>query len=123
MSTFIVKADVHRTETTSIEPVLKPISNKIYSIKRSPKTDLDLSKVDDIHVIASEDLTSPLTTKEDKRQKSRWSLRIKLHSSEDNDKQNGNYNVKFNKKVNFISIVSCNAYDVKYNKSLPIFIG
>ncbi|XP_032669231.1 ATPase family AAA domain-containing protein 5 [Odontomachus brunneus] len=85
VSTFIVKADVHRTETASIEPVLNPISNKIYSIKKCPKADMDLSEVDDIHVIASENLTSPLTTIQEKRHKPRWSLRIKLHSSEGND--------------------------------------
>ncbi|XP_011147806.2 replication factor C subunit 1 isoform X1 [Harpegnathos saltator] len=90
VSTIIVKADVHRTETASIEPVLKPISNKIYPIKRYLKANMDLSKVDDIHVIASENLTLPLTPKQEKQQKPRWSLRIKLHSSEDNDNQDGN---------------------------------
>lgn len=104
VSTFIVKADVHRTDTASLEPVLTPISNKIHSIKRCPKGELDLSKVDDIHVIASENLTLPLTTKQqDKpRQKPRWSLRIKLHSSEDNDSYNGNGNCKsYCKTANF----------------------
>ncbi|XP_014472510.1 PREDICTED: ATPase family AAA domain-containing protein 5 [Dinoponera quadriceps] len=92
VSTIIVKADVHRTETADFEPVpvLKPISNKIYPVKRCSKVDLNLSKLDDIHVIESENLTSPptlVTDKQEKRQKPRWSLRIKLHSSEDNDGQ------------------------------------
>lgn len=51
--------------------------------------------MDDIRVVASENLTSPPTMQE-KRHKPRWSLRIKLHSSEDNDGKNDNCNVKFN---------------------------
>lgn len=91
MSTFIVKADVHRTDNSDIESVIKPISNKRYSNEKCPKSELDLSTVDDIHTIASENY-SPQTIKQDKqkREKPRWSLRIKLHSSEDNDSLNGN---------------------------------
>ncbi|KMQ92272.1 atpase family aaa domain-containing protein 5, partial [Lasius niger] len=87
-STFIVKADVHRTHnSTDIEPVMKSISNKIYSSKKCSKSELNLSTVDDIHIIESENFYLPQTAKEDKqkREKPRWSLRIKLHSSEDND--------------------------------------
>lgn len=92
MSTFIVKADVHRTDNSDIESVTKPISNKRYSDKKCPKSELDLSTMDDIHIIASENLFSPQTIKQDKqkREKPRWSLRIKLNSSEDNDPLNGN---------------------------------
>ncbi|XP_077278918.1 enhanced level of genomic instability 1 [Temnothorax americanus] len=86
VSTFIVKADVHRTDNSDVEPVIKPISNKRHSNKKCPKSELDLSTVDDIHIVASENLFSPQTAKQDKqkREKPRWSLRIKLHSSEDN---------------------------------------
>lgn len=89
-STFIVKADVHRSDNSEIEPV-KPISEKRYSNKKSPKSELDLSTVNDIHIIESENF-SPYAIKQDqqKREKPRWSLRIKLHSSEDNDSLNGN---------------------------------
>lgn len=93
MSTFIVKADVHRTDNSDVEPVMKPIiTNKRYSNEKCPNSELDLSTVDDIHIIASENLFSPQTVKRDKqkREKPRWSLRIKLHSPEDNDPLNGN---------------------------------
>lgn len=86
MSTFVVKADVHRTDNSDVEPVMKPISNKRYANKKFPKSKLDLSTVDDIHIIASENLLSQTVKGQDKqkREKPRWSLRIKLHSSEDN---------------------------------------
>ncbi|XP_011337691.1 uncharacterized protein LOC105279536 isoform X2 [Ooceraea biroi] len=87
MSTFTVKADVHRTDNSDIEPVLKPVPNKIYSNKTCSKSKLDLSTADDIHIITSENLFSPQTAKggKQKREKPRWSLRIKLQSSENND--------------------------------------
>ncbi|KYQ56478.1 ATPase family AAA domain-containing protein 5 [Trachymyrmex zeteki] len=88
VSTFTVKADVHRTDNSDIEPMKKPKSNKKYSNKKCPKSsELDLSAMDDIHVIESENLFSLQTVKQDKqkREKPRWSLRIKLHTSEDND--------------------------------------
>lgn len=89
-STFIVKADVHRTDNSDIEPVVKSISNRIYSSKRCSKSK-NFSTVDDIHIIASENLYLTQTDKQDvqKREKPRWSLRIKLHSTEDNDSSNG----------------------------------
>lgn len=94
ISTFVVKADVHRTDNSDVEPVTKPILNKRYSNKTCPKSELDLSTADDIHIIASENLFSPQTVKDkqdkQKRDKPRWSLRIKLHSSEDNNSLNGN---------------------------------
>lgn len=92
MSTFIVKADVHRTDAADVAPVLKPISNKIYSNKRCSQSDLDLSSLDDIQVIASENLVLPRAVEQHRRQqeKPRWSLRIKLHASENNDSYNGN---------------------------------
>jgi len=70
---------------------MKQISSKRYSDKKCSKSELDLSTVNDIHIIASENLFSPQTVKQDKqkREKPRWSLRIKLHSSEDNDSLNG----------------------------------
>ncbi|KAM0737079.1 Enhanced level of genomic instability 1 [Formica fusca] len=88
-STFIVKADVHRTDNSDIEPVVKSISNRIYSSKRCSKSK-NFSTVDDIHIIASENLYLTQTDKQDvqKREKPRWSLRIKLHSTEDNDSSN-----------------------------------
>lgn len=94
MSTFIVKADVHRSDNSDVEPVMKPVSDKRHFNKKCPKSELDLSTVDDIHIIASENF-SPHTIKQDKqkREKPRWSLRIKLHSSEDNSSQDNNGNV------------------------------
>ena len=93
-STFIVKADVHQTDNSDIKPVMKLRSrNKIYpGRKSSQKSELNLSTMDDIHIIASENLFSPQTVKQDKqkREKPRWSLRIKLHSTEDNNFLNGN---------------------------------
>ncbi|KAL6261962.1 hypothetical protein P5V15_007045 [Pogonomyrmex californicus] len=90
VSTFIVKADVHRNDNSDIEPVMKPISNKIYSNKKCLKSELELS-MNDIHIVA-ENLFSPQTVKleqsEQKREKPRWALRIKLHSSEQNDSLN-----------------------------------
>lgn len=89
MSTFIVKADVHRSDNSDIEPVTKPILEKRHSNKKNPKSELDLSTVDDIYIIESENC-SPHTLKQDQQKKPRWSLRIKLHSSENNDSLNGN---------------------------------
>ncbi|XP_072748662.1 uncharacterized protein Elg1 [Anoplolepis gracilipes] len=88
-STFIVKADVHRTDNSDIEPVIKSISNKIHSSK-CLKSELNLSTVDDIHIIGSENLCLTQTTTQDvqKREKPRWALRIKLHSSGNNDSLN-----------------------------------
>lgn len=88
-STFIVKADVHRSDNSDIESAVKSTS-KIYSSKNYSKSDLNLSTVDDIHIIASENLHLTQTVKPcvQKREKPRWSLRIKLHSSEDS--LNGN---------------------------------
>ncbi|XP_050460172.1 uncharacterized protein LOC126856044 isoform X2 [Cataglyphis hispanica] len=88
-STFIVKADVHQSNNSDIEPVIKSISNRIYSSKKCLKSK-NLSTVDDIHIIASENLYLTQTNKQDmqKREKPRWSLRIKLHSTEDNDSSN-----------------------------------
>ncbi|XP_070152901.1 enhanced level of genomic instability 1 isoform X3 [Polyergus mexicanus] len=88
-STFIVKADVHRTDNSDIEPVEKSISNRIYSSERCSKLK-NFSTVDDIHIIASENLYLTQTDKQDvqKREKPRWSLRIKLHSTEENDSSN-----------------------------------
>ncbi|EFN70838.1 ATPase family AAA domain-containing protein 5 [Camponotus floridanus] len=80
-STFIVKADVHRSDNSDIEPIVKSISN-VYSNKSS-KSELNLPIVDDIHIIASEHLTQTVKPYMQKREKPRWSLRIKLHSSED----------------------------------------
>ncbi|XP_025986498.1 ATPase family AAA domain-containing protein 5 [Solenopsis invicta] len=84
MSTFVVKADVHRTHNSDGESAVKPIINKKY--KKYPKSELDLSTADDIHIIASENLFSSHSVKQDKqkREKPRWSLRIKLHSEENN---------------------------------------
>lgn len=94
-STFIVKADVHQSDNSDIEPVIKSISNRIYSSKKCSKSK-NLSTMDDIHIIASENLYLTQTDKQDMqkrekpREKPRWSLRIKLHSTEDNDSSNGN---------------------------------
>ncbi|KAG5348082.1 ATAD5 protein, partial [Acromyrmex charruanus] len=87
VSTFTVKADVHRTDNSDIEPMRKLKSNEKYLNKKCPKSELDLSTMDDIHVIESENLFSlqPIKQDKQKREKPRWSLRIKLHSSEDND--------------------------------------
>lgn len=84
VSTFTVKADVHRTDASCIESKLKIIPNKIYSNEKCSKLDLSLAEVDDIHVIASETLVSPQAVKQNQtRVKPRWSLRIKLHSSDE----------------------------------------
>lgn len=95
-STFIVKADVHRSDNSDIEPVVKSTS-KVYSNKNS-KSELNLPIVDDIHIIASENLHLTQTVKPyvQKREKPRWSLRIKLHSSEDS--LNGNVVRLYSKK-------------------------
>ncbi|KYN10078.1 PREDICTED: replication factor C subunit 1 [Trachymyrmex cornetzi] len=89
VSTFTVKADVHRTDNSDVcvEPMRKLKSNKKYPNKKCTKSELDLSTMDDIHVVESENLLSLQPVKQDKqkREKPRWSLRIKLHSSEDND--------------------------------------
>jgi len=92
VSTFTVKADVHRTDNSDIEPMRKLKSNEKYLNKKCPKSELDLSTMDDIHVIESENLLSlqPIRQDKQKREKPRWSLRIKLHSSEDNDSLYGN---------------------------------
>ncbi|XP_018056078.1 PREDICTED: replication factor C subunit 1 [Atta colombica] len=86
VSTFTVKADVHRTDSSDIEPMRKLKSNEKYLDKKCLKSELDLSTMDDIHVIESENLLSlqPIKQDKQKREKPRWSLRIKLHSSEDN---------------------------------------
>lgn len=125
VSTFIVKADVHRTDNSDVEPVMKPVLNKRLSNKKCPKSELDLSTVDDIHIVASENLFSPQTIKQDKqkREKPRWSLRIKLHSSEDNDFLNGSiYIIKLYKVTLHMYSIS-HLHDVKHTQSLPIFIG
>lgn len=97
MSTFTVKADVHRAESFDSEPVSKPVSKKKYFDKNSSKSELDLSAADDIRIIASEDILSPQATEErkQKREKPRWSLRIKLNSSEDNYCANGNVSLLY----------------------------
>lgn len=79
-----MKVDVHRTDVDDAEPVLKPISNKIFSDKRHSKyDDLKLSEMENIQVLASENSISSQSTKQDRqlRGKPRWSLRIKLQSS------------------------------------------
>lgn len=93
-STFIVKADVHRSDNSDIEPIVKSTSN-VYSNKSS-KSELNLPIVDDIHIIASEHLTQTVKPYMQKREKPRWSLRIKLHSSEDS--LNGNVIRLYSKK-------------------------
>jgi len=91
-STFIVKADVHRTENSDIEPAIKSISDKMYFNKKCSKSELDLSTVDDIHIVASESLFSSQTIMQVKQKREKpWSLRIKLRSSENNDSLNGMY--------------------------------
>lgn len=128
-STFTVKADVHRTDNSiDIEPVMKSISNKIYSSKKCSKSELNLSTADDIHIIETENLYSPQTAKQDKqkREKPRWSLRIKLHSSEDNDFLNDTdeeifsprSKSKFNsssKSRNSVNMEDSRAYSKDYN--------
>ncbi|KYM94827.1 ATPase family AAA domain-containing protein 5 [Cyphomyrmex costatus] len=89
VSTFIVKADVHRTDNSDTEPVcVRDLKlNKKDPNKKCSKSELDLSTMNDIHVIESENLFSLQKVKQDeqKREKPRWSLRIKLHSSKNND--------------------------------------
>lgn len=114
MSTFIVKADVHRSDNSDIEPVTKPILERRHSNKKSPKSELDLSTVNDIHIIESENC-SPYTIKQNqqKREKPRWSLRIKLHSSEDNDSLNGNVIKLYKLSLHMYNMFYI--HDVKYN--------
>lgn len=102
-NTFIVKADVHQTDNSDIEPVIKSIS-KIYSSKQYSQSELNLPIMDDIHIVASENLHLTQTVKPyvQKREKPRWSLRIKLHSSEDS--LNGNVIRVRNKKWKFVNI-------------------
>lgn len=91
-STFIVKADVHRTDNSDIEPAIKLISDQTHFNKKCSKSELDFSTVDDIHILASESLFSPQTAKQNKLKREKpWSLRIKLQSSENNDSSNGMY--------------------------------
>ncbi|XP_070524431.1 enhanced level of genomic instability 1 isoform X2 [Cardiocondyla obscurior] len=124
VSTFIVKADVHRTDNSDVEPV-KQISNKRYSSeKQCLKSELDLSAVNDIHFIESENLFSPQIVKQDKqkREKPRWSLRIKLHSSEDNESLNvvdtdeEIFSPRSGSKFN-ASNKSENSVDIKHNEA------
>lgn len=84
-STFVVKADVHRTDNSEVEPTIKSIPDKIYCNKNS-KSELDLSTADDIHIVASETLSPQIV----KQKREPWSLRIKLRS-ENNDFSNGVY--------------------------------
>lgn len=111
-NTFIVKADVHQTDNSDIEPVIKSIS-KVYSSKKCSKSELNLPIMDDIHLIASENLHLTQTVKPyvQKREKPRWSLRIKLHSSEDS--LNGNVIRVRSKKWKFVNIYRIYR-DVKY---------
>jgi len=111
MSTFIVKADVHRTDNSDTEPVLKLMPNKTYSNKRSSKSELDLSTADDIHIIASENIFSPQITdrNKQKQEKPRWSLRIKLQSSGNNDCTDGNISTiyKKNRTICYVIYFKC----------------
>lgn len=94
VTTFVVKADVHRTD----DLINTAVSNKIHFKKtNSSKSKEDVSTIDDIHVIKSENLSLLHTTKENKQKREKtWSLRIKLHSPEDNNSSNGNI---FNKTL------------------------
>ncbi|XP_012543644.1 ATPase family AAA domain-containing protein 5 [Monomorium pharaonis] len=130
MSTFIVKADVHRADNSDVEPI-KPSINERYSDKKCLKSELDFSTADDIHIIASENLFSPQSVKQDKqkREKPRWSLRIKLHSFADNDSLNDTDDELFsprskskfnslNKSENFVE--DNEVYIKDYNRHLKI---
>lgn len=107
VTTFVVKADVHRTDNSDIELVNTAVSNKIYSKKTNcSKSKLDLSTIDDIHVVKSENLSLLNTTKETKQKREKtWSLRIKLHSSEDNNSLNGNIRQSIFYDIHTVSIV------------------
>ncbi|XP_076296984.1 enhanced level of genomic instability 1 [Lasioglossum baleicum] len=85
MSTIVVKADVHMAEN-SIQHSIYSSSSKCGSqLNRQNKLDAKLSEIDDINIIKSENRNA--TSKNRKhdqcgQNKHRWSLRIKLHNSE-----------------------------------------
>ncbi|XP_020293897.1 ATPase family AAA domain-containing protein 5 [Pseudomyrmex gracilis] len=89
VTTFVVKADVHRADNSD-ELVNTAVSNEIHLKKtNSSKSKIDVSTISNIHVVKSENLSLLHTTKENKQKREKtWSLRIKLHSPEDNNPSN-----------------------------------
>nr|XP_031833286.1 ATPase family AAA domain-containing protein 5 [Nomia melanderi] len=92
VSTIIVKADVHMAENSTQCNMYNSSSNNAKQLKRQNKLDMELSQLDTISILESENIsTTSKSRKHSQREqnKHRWSLRIKLQSCENRNPISG----------------------------------
>ncbi|KAG7210658.1 hypothetical protein KM043_012166 [Ampulex compressa] len=92
ISTFVVKADVHVSDTSNLDHLSKSVSNhKVHSKRVIPNI---LSHSTTIDIPDLERMNTEYRSKQNLSQHNtpRWSLRIKLQSCEDEDLLNGSNN-------------------------------
>lgn len=117
VSTIVVKADVHMAENSTQRNMYNSSSNNGTQSKRQKKLNMELSQLDTISIVESENIN--VTSKTRKRNqheqnKHRWSLRIKLQSCENRNVLPGNLTNSLNSVYN----IFITHEETKY-KSLP----
>lgn len=107
MTKLIVKAEIHQVDENELTPKSYSVPKTIRPKKRSFDTDSILSTADEIEVLSSENISpppcngtcepvakadSPFATKGNKtpKAKPKWSMKIKLNSTDDQTKNEGN---------------------------------